>query len=193
MQSPSLPQLQNEGSGAEQFHSQLAPVNWGTALSSMLVPRVHTRSHLSPQPAMLPSGRYWIIQAAGNVSRRKSSNSLTHSLQEFGPSAPKASSLSDRIWANLLAPTALGLSSYTVVWRFCFLSPQRQSYIPGNKHPVALTWARPIFYQNPHGQVEASLYVMWLCPGSSNSDTRARVISKILFSCACINNSLLCM
>lgn len=48
VQSPSLPQLQNEGSGAEQFHSLLAPVNWGTALNSVLVPQVNTQSHLSP-------------------------------------------------------------------------------------------------------------------------------------------------
>lgn len=54
-QSPSLPQLQNEGSGVEQFHSLLAPVNWGAALNLVLVPQVNTQSHLSPQ---LPSGRY---------------------------------------------------------------------------------------------------------------------------------------
>lgn len=57
-QSPSLPQLQRrdlEGSGVEQFHSLLAPVNWGAALNLVLVPQVNTQSHLSPQ---LPSGRY---------------------------------------------------------------------------------------------------------------------------------------
>lgn len=52
VQRPFLPQLQSEESGAEQFHSLLAPVNWGTALNWMLVPQVNTRSHLSPQPAI---------------------------------------------------------------------------------------------------------------------------------------------
>lgn len=87
--SPSLPHLGNKGSRAEQFHFLLAPVNWGAALNSLLVPQVNTRSHLPPQPAMLPPSRYWIIQAVGSISRRKGSNSLTCSLQEFGPSAPK--------------------------------------------------------------------------------------------------------
>lgn len=127
VQGPSLPQLQNEGCRAEQFHSLLAPVNWGTALNSVLVPQVSTRSHLSPQPAVLPSSRCWIIQAARNVSKRKGSNSLTHSLLQFGPSAPKASSVSERVWSKPPCSSSFGVNQ-----AFYFLSKDKATSLATN-------------------------------------------------------------
>lgn len=194
VQSPSLPQMRNEGSGVEQFPSCWLLLT-GAQLWTWCLCLRWTQSHLSPQ---LPSGRYWIIQAVGNISRRKESNSLTHSLQEFGHSAPKASSPSARVWANLLAPAALGLINlYPLFFLFFLFLPLKDKAISLATNTLLLYHGLSPYFTKmntaSHGQADAILCMMWLYPGSSDSDTWAHIVAKILFCGAYINNSLLCM
>lgn len=134
---------------AEPFPSVLATDNWSTGLCTRLVPQVNILSHPSVQPAKLPSGRYWVLHAARSSSRKKESNSLMHSEQEFGPLDPETSSLPARIQAKALCPDSFGVNqAYIFIYRFwvffIIIFILRESYFPGSKCPAAVGHLGPM-------------------------------------------------
>lgn len=146
---------------AEPFPSVLATDNWSTGLCTTLVPQVNILSHPSVQPAKLPSGRYWVLHAARSSSRKKESNSLMHSEQEFGPLDPETSSLPARIQAKALCPDSFGVNqAYIFIYRFWlfffYYFYFKRKLLPWQQMPCCCRspWAHA-FDKNPTGRLQS--------------------------------------